>query len=82
MHAVTGAPERALRGRFGSATMARVMPTASHAPEAIRRSASTGSSTRPVAITGAAETAFTRRANASTTFRAVDAGGTMKVDPR
>src|SRR6478752_10654689 len=82
MQRVTGSPARARRARLGSAIWARVIPTASQTPSAIRRSASLGSSTRPVAITGTGVRAVTARANSSIAFRAVGAGGTIQVEPR
>ena len=45
-------PFRALRGSSGSVISARVIPTASARPSRTRRSASTGSTTRDVAISG------------------------------
>ncbi len=82
MHVVAGRPSRAFPARPGSAIIARVMPVASHAPEAIKRSASAGSRIRPVAITGTLAASFTRRAKGSMTLRAIGGGGTMKTDPR
>ena len=82
MHLVTGSPACALRASCGSAIIARVIPTASHTPSPIRRSASAGSRIRPVAITGTLTRALTRRANSAIAFRAAGAGGTIKVEPR
>ena len=82
MQRVIGSPARARRARLGSAIWARVIPTASHTPSPIRRSASAGSSTRPVAITGTAVRAFTAPANSVIAFTAAGDGGTIHVDPR
>ena len=50
-------PSIAFRGISGSAIMARVMPTRSHAPAASTDSACSGVLTRPARITGTRTTA-------------------------
>ena len=82
MQVVIARPSRAFEASAGSVIIARVMPTASHTPSAISRSASAGSRIRPVAITGTELAARIRCANPSITFRTVGEGGTMKTDPR
>src|SRR5581483_8488721 len=83
MQVVTGSPAIVFRTSPGSAIIARVIPTASHTPSPISRSASAGSRIRPVAITGTAPTrAFTRAAKSAIAFRGAGGGGTIHVDPR
>ncbi len=82
MQTVTGSPARVFLARFGSAIIARVMPTASQTPSPIRRSASAGSRIRPVAITGTATRGLNSRAKSATAFRRAGGGGTIQVEPR
>ncbi len=76
---VSARPVRAFRGICGSVISARFMPNASATPSPISRSASAGSSTREVAISGLP----TRNGAASSAiaFRGTVGGGTMLTQP-
>ena len=73
-------PERAFAGSSGSVISARVIPTASARPSAIRRSAAAGSTMRDVVIRGSAPA--NGSACSAIAFSATGGGGTIPTEPR
>ena len=74
-------PWRAFSTRSGSAISARVMPTASASPEAIRRSAAATSTIRVAPITGTLPTAARISASgAAIAASGAGGGGAIQLD--
>jgi hypothetical protein len=73
-------PRAAFSTRSGSAISARVMPTASAAPEATRRSAAARSTIRVVPITGTSTAARTRASGPAIADSAAGGGGAIQLE--
>ncbi len=82
MHASTSArrPVAAFSTSSGSAISARVIPTASAAPDSTRRSAALRSTTRVVAISGTPTASRSVPSDAAIAVSATGGGGAIQLD--